>query len=84
MPLDAITIAGWCEATRSIDCCTEETVVIRVVQKMQTPRSRSLHVRVELVGALRVEVQRLGGHRAVDDRPAGPESRFSSSSRFSQ
>ena len=31
MPLDAITIDGWRDATRSADCCGDATVVRRVV-----------------------------------------------------
>ena len=38
MPLDAMTIDDWREATRSADCCGEFTVVMRDVANADTFR----------------------------------------------
>ena len=66
IPLEAMTIAGLPDATSSIDCCGDATVVIRVVANALTPWRGRHHVGVELVGPVRVELQRARRHRAVD------------------
>src|SRR5262249_28549581 len=68
MPLEAITIDGWRDATRSADCCGEATIVRRCVAKADTFRRPSDRDRVEVgspSGRARIDVGALSGRGRV-------------------
>ena len=84
MPLEEITIARVVAPRSPATAAAEATIRSRAVRNSAAQVPRSGDVRIELVARALRRTRAPRRHRAVDDRPAAPESAAASSSRLSQ